>query len=557
MRKILLIGIIVTALFMLRMAQAASVNVTAGSGSGSPGSTNIGIPITVGNLTGEGVISAQIELEYDATRLSFSSLVPGAMTAAWGNPVCNFGIPGRLIIAFYGTTPLTGQGLLTTIYFNVNAQAASGTSDLKLTKVIFNDGLTTIPIMQNGTFTVSSQNRPPVLETIGNKQVAEGSTLIFNILATDLDGDNLVYSARNLPHANSLNPATFNPSTRAFNWTPGYTQAGTYREVHFEVSDGKGGVDSEDITITVTVTNVAETYTLTINSDGGSVTRNPNQASYNEGTQVSLTVVPQSGYSFSSWSGDLTGTTNPASITMNSDKTVIAYFVASAPSNTPAQPRSEPQPIKGESDKIDTSGAAIIYITPQPKETEAQEKAEEKKIQEERPKALLPSTKDTVSDEPSDRYYVRKEASPSRQSSEYYVEENMERPASIKKEPQPLPKAGNFSTPAKGKSAIPEKPIEKLTGPKGETAELAKVNAKIIQSFLLFKVYRVKVSDIHDQPLVYELSQKQKLPFGLAMDRKKGTIYGVVLGKREIELKLKVIFAQKRTKETNHRLLLQ
>ena len=88
-------------------------------------------------------------------------------------------------------------------------------------------------------------NGPPVLDLIGNKTGNEGQLLQFTISATDPDNDTLTYSASNLPSG-----ATFNPSTRIFSWTPGYTQAGTYPNVHFEVSDGLA-TDLEDITITI------------------------------------------------------------------------------------------------------------------------------------------------------------------------------------------------------------------------------------------------------------------------------------------------------------------
>ena len=70
-------------------------------------------------------------------------------------------------------------------------------------------------------------------------------------------------------------------------------------------------------------------YTLTANTSGnGSVTLNPAGGTYYAGTVVQLTAVPGSGYAFSAWSGDLGGTTNPTTITMNGNKTVTATFVA-------------------------------------------------------------------------------------------------------------------------------------------------------------------------------------------------------------------------------------
>ena len=95
------------------------------------------------------------------------------------------------------------------------------------------------------TITVSTVNNPPVLIAIGNKSVNEGELLEFTISATDPDGDPLTYSASNLPSG-----ASFDSGNRTFSWTPSFTQAGSYSNVHFEVTDG-GLTDAEDITITV------------------------------------------------------------------------------------------------------------------------------------------------------------------------------------------------------------------------------------------------------------------------------------------------------------------
>jgi hypothetical protein len=88
-------------------------------------------------------------------------------------------------------------------------------------------------------------NQPPVLSPIGNKVGTEGQPLTFQISATDADADPLTFSATNLPAG-----ASFSPATRTFSWTPGFTQAGVYPGVHFEVSDG-AATDAEDIQITV------------------------------------------------------------------------------------------------------------------------------------------------------------------------------------------------------------------------------------------------------------------------------------------------------------------
>jgi len=74
------------------------------------------------------------------------------------------------------------------------------------------------------------------------------------------------------------------------------------------------------------------TYTLTVNinpSGSGSVTKNPDQTSYDHGTTVQLTPNPTTGYHFVNWSGDVPfghESDNPLTITMDSNKTVVANF---------------------------------------------------------------------------------------------------------------------------------------------------------------------------------------------------------------------------------------
>ncbi|MCK6623352.1 MAG: InlB B-repeat-containing protein, partial [Calditrichia bacterium] len=68
-------------------------------------------------------------------------------------------------------------------------------------------------------------------------------------------------------------------------------------------------------------------YALTLNTNGsGAVDLDPAGGTYDSARVVTLTAMPDSGWSFSGWSGDLSGVANPDSIVMNSDKTVTATF---------------------------------------------------------------------------------------------------------------------------------------------------------------------------------------------------------------------------------------
>ena len=75
------------------------------------------------------------------------------------------------------------------------------------------------------------------------------------------------------------------------------------------------------------------TYTLTVNATNGSVVKAPDQPRYNHGSTVQLTATPATGFVFSSWTGDASGSANPLTVTMNANKTITANFTA-IPVNT-------------------------------------------------------------------------------------------------------------------------------------------------------------------------------------------------------------------------------
>ncbi|MGC9341220.1 MAG: InlB B-repeat-containing protein, partial [Bacteroidales bacterium] len=65
-------------------------------------------------------------------------------------------------------------------------------------------------------------------------------------------------------------------------------------------------------------------YTLTTSAANGTISVDPGEGLYGyvEGTEVSLTAFPNSGYLFNGWSGDISGTDNPANIVMDSNISV-------------------------------------------------------------------------------------------------------------------------------------------------------------------------------------------------------------------------------------------
>ncbi len=101
-----------------------------------------------------------------------------------------------------------------------------------------------------------------------------------------------------------------------------------------------GDISSNDNPLSVTVTKDisltanfieenAPTYSLSVLIDGpGTVDGIPSKIdSIPEGTIITLEAIPNAGAKFNGWSGDISGTTNPTTITMDADKEIFASFV--------------------------------------------------------------------------------------------------------------------------------------------------------------------------------------------------------------------------------------
>ena len=130
---------------------------------------------------------------------------------------------------------------------------------------------------------------------------------------------------------------------RTFQWTPGTNHTvnvpspqgtGSTRYVYASWSDGGAQ------THTVTAPSSAATYTASFNpqyqlttsvTPAASGTVSPASGSYyNAGAVVSVTALPNSGQQFTGWSGDVTGSTNPLSVTMSAPRNVVANFAAAS-----------------------------------------------------------------------------------------------------------------------------------------------------------------------------------------------------------------------------------
>lgn len=187
----------------------------------------------------------------------------------------------------------------------------------------------------------SAPNSPPVLSVIGNRTLAEDTSLSVSLSATDSDGDTLTYSLG----ANSTTlGASISGTTLSINPTSNFNGSGT---LVVQVSDGTD-TDSETITVTVSAVNdapvlsavgdqtVAEesTNSITLSGtdvDGDTLTYQLDSATASLGASLtgnSLSISPVANFT---GAGSVTVSVSDGSLTDNETFSVTVSNINDAP----------------------------------------------------------------------------------------------------------------------------------------------------------------------------------------------------------------------------------
>jgi uncharacterized repeat protein (TIGR02543 family) len=91
-------------------------------------------------------------------------------------------------------------------------------------------------------------------------------------------------------------------------------------------------VTSDQLDHNYTASIIQHTLTIVAGSNG-ETSPTAGTSTHDYGAQVQVTATPDSGYQFSGWTGDATGTTNPITITMDADKSITPSFTAISTGN--------------------------------------------------------------------------------------------------------------------------------------------------------------------------------------------------------------------------------
>ncbi len=168
-------------------------------------------------------------------------------------------------------------------------------------------------------------NQPP---TVTMTSPVNGSTYTapatLNLAATATDPDGTIANVRFYRGTTLL--ATDTASPYEYTWAD--VSSGTY-QLRAVAQDNQGATSTSTV-VTVTVLSSSTPpvwYTLTTAvhpPNSGSV--NPASGTFLAGSQIQVTATPNAGYTFATWSGDITGTNPTVTLTMDGNKTLTANF---------------------------------------------------------------------------------------------------------------------------------------------------------------------------------------------------------------------------------------
>ncbi|MEQ1832829.1 MAG: FlgD immunoglobulin-like domain containing protein [Candidatus Eisenbacteria bacterium] len=318
------------------LASSAAVNALSPPGTVSPATPALTVPVTLTRtdatpilgysvrfhlsglaLSGSGTsgISPADFLGADNPTTAFQVIDNGGGTytvdnVTLGTPCGSTAVAGTLFNVAVGSNVLAGPGLLTldevTVFDCSNVATSFPVGTAASVAVDF-----TLPVV-----TLSAPNGGDLSPLTITWAAADNVAVALVDLALSTDG------GATFPYT----IAAAIPNSETLAWTPPPVVT-THARVRVTAHDVNGNTASDTSDADFTLGR----YLLSVSVTDGTVTWVPGEASYLLGTEVRLTASPAPGFHFADWAGDLTGSTNPATIVMDGHKSVTANMVLNPP----------------------------------------------------------------------------------------------------------------------------------------------------------------------------------------------------------------------------------
>jgi hypothetical protein len=209
---------------------------------------SIDYPVLISSTNGLGIISAQLTLQYDTSRLQFVTVIRGG--TATGGMLMELKDSAGLRFAFSSAAPLNGAGQFFVLRFKSKGLASIGhMQPMFFSQTMLNEFGTSIRTASQrfGSLAVKDvPNYAPVFTAkLRDTTISENQPLQFQLKASDANNDTLVF------HLFTSSPGMTMTNSGLFTWRPNYNQAGTHNVV-YEVGDYRpNGVTRDSAVITV------------------------------------------------------------------------------------------------------------------------------------------------------------------------------------------------------------------------------------------------------------------------------------------------------------------
>jgi hypothetical protein len=175
----------------------------------------------------------------------------------------------------------------------------------------------------------SGTNNPLSLTLNGSKNVQAvfGTPLSTSVIGGSGNGSIQINPILSLyPYSSTVRLSAVPATTNLYFQTWGGAATGSNSPLDFIVTNTLPNITAKFTSLP------ANNYSLTLLAAGpGSVGKTPPASFYTNGTIVTVTATPNSGYLFAGWSGDAAGTNNPLNVTMNFSKFITANFGTNPP----------------------------------------------------------------------------------------------------------------------------------------------------------------------------------------------------------------------------------
>lgn len=198
---------------------AAPVAVSIPGTSLAPGS-NVSVPVTVGDLTGRGVISFDFEVRFDPAYLRPVTATPTTKTGTLSNGfmiTANPNLSGRLLVSGFSAYPISGAGTLLILNFEVISQTPS--APVSWHSFMFNEGDPPASLSVGAT-TVSTG---PVPVSMPVMTVEQGSAIKVPVTTGNVTGRNVISFDFEVNFNSSvIRPSSVSPVTKVATIASGF-----------------------------------------------------------------------------------------------------------------------------------------------------------------------------------------------------------------------------------------------------------------------------------------------------------------------------------------------